>query len=362
MCFQASTTTQIYPSKFFNTDGATPVKHIFVNGVEVATVTGTGSSASVYSVNTDHLTGSNIVTDSGGGVVETEDYIPFGSIRFDEKTGSFSEQRKFAGHEFDVDTSLSYQDARYYDPTTGKWLSEDAFVISPKVDLTDPQQLNAYGYVRNNPINGIDPTGNNIFGYAGGFIQGVANSIASNAYQFLSNLNPFHAQNAYAPATETSYLPQTQISQTNISKDTANGTAAGLDFGDKLGQLIGVGTVFIAPDIAPEEVGALQGDNAYTMAGNHVFNLHPDRYPGLSAQDIAGIAKDTHVNADVSATIEGTHPNTGLPVNKQYYGNTNTKQVFINTNIGSPTVFPNSNPAAYINRQISRDLIKYGVK
>ena len=45
-------------------------------------------------------------------------------------------------------------------PNRGQWLSEDPLVITkPETFLLDPQQLNAYSYVGNNPINRIDPTG-----------------------------------------------------------------------------------------------------------------------------------------------------------------------------------------------------------
>lgn len=45
--------------------------------------------------------------------------------------------------------------ARYYEPTAGRFVSADAIVQSP----TDPQSLNRYAYVRNNPLNLVDPSG-----------------------------------------------------------------------------------------------------------------------------------------------------------------------------------------------------------
>ena len=45
--------------------------------------------------------------------------------------------------------------ARYYDPTLGRFLSADPLVQDPAT----PQFLNRYSYVRNNPINRTDPTG-----------------------------------------------------------------------------------------------------------------------------------------------------------------------------------------------------------
>jgi len=104
---------------------------------------------------------------------ELLDYLPFGTIRIDQKAGSYSDQRKFAGMEHDNDTGLSYANARYYDSNTGRFVSQDpAFLLigdkkkfEGKYDctlqshLTDPQNLNSYSYVNNNPLKYTDPDG-----------------------------------------------------------------------------------------------------------------------------------------------------------------------------------------------------------
>ncbi|MBC7252109.1 MAG: RHS repeat-associated core domain-containing protein [Anaerolineae bacterium] len=50
---------------------------------------------------------------------------------------------------------MYYLRARYYDPTTGRFLTRDPF---PGL-ITNPQTLNPYVYVANNPVNLIDPSG-----------------------------------------------------------------------------------------------------------------------------------------------------------------------------------------------------------
>jgi RHS repeat-associated protein len=164
-------TSTYYPSKFYNTDGTTAVKHIFANGMEIATVKGTGGSATLHYLHTDHLNGTNLVTDSSNNGEETLDYYPFGNSRFDFSVTSFNEQRKFAGSEYDPDTALNYMNARYYNPAVGRFTSQDpAFIATGDIRtqdqknqlaslLTDPQQLNSYSYSRNNPLINIDPNG-----------------------------------------------------------------------------------------------------------------------------------------------------------------------------------------------------------
>lgn len=190
-----NSTTTIYPSRFYNISRATSlqpatgskrsggklgnslvtasVKHIFVGGELVATVTGSGSGAAIHSVHTDHLTASNVITNMSGQIEEVTDYYPYGALRLDESLSGFSEQRKFAGHEYDVDTGLSYANARYYNPAIGRFISQDPVFLALGNDgqirrltgqqlqtvLADPQNLNAYAYARNNPIMNTDPDG-----------------------------------------------------------------------------------------------------------------------------------------------------------------------------------------------------------
>ena len=120
----------------------------------------TGTTTTPHYISTDHLTGSNVVTNSSGAQEELMDYYPFGAIRLDEKAGGFSEQRKFTGYEYDVDTGLNYAGARYQNPSLGRFISQDpVFWDFDESYLTDPQQWNSYSYARNNPLVYVDTTG-----------------------------------------------------------------------------------------------------------------------------------------------------------------------------------------------------------
>lgn len=63
----------------------------------------------------------------------------------------------FTGKERDSETGLDYFLARYMSPAQGRFTSPD----EPLIDQSpgDPQSWNLYGYVRNNPLRLIDPTG-----------------------------------------------------------------------------------------------------------------------------------------------------------------------------------------------------------
>lgn len=73
----------------------------------------------------------------------------------------------FAGQHFDSATGLIYMGGRYYDPQLGRFISPDSVVP----EQGDPQALNRYSYVRNNPVKYIDPSGH-CWGIASG-IRGL---------------------------------------------------------------------------------------------------------------------------------------------------------------------------------------------
>jgi RHS repeat-associated protein len=63
--------------------------------------------------------------------------------------------KKFTGQRFDG-TGLYYYNARYYDPTIGRFISPDTVIQS----FANPQCFNRYSYCLNNPLKYIDPSGN----------------------------------------------------------------------------------------------------------------------------------------------------------------------------------------------------------
>lgn len=100
----------------------------------------------------DSLGSTVAVTDSTGAVEQTYDYDIFGAIR---SAGSASGNRyTFTGQENDA-SELVYLRARYYDPATGRFIARDAF----PVDAKDTQTVHRYVYVKNNPTNYVDPSG-----------------------------------------------------------------------------------------------------------------------------------------------------------------------------------------------------------
>ncbi len=101
----------------------------------------------------DHLGTARILANSSGTVLDDSDFYPFGGERI--VTSSGGNNYKFTGKERDAESGLDNFGARYDSSSMGRFMSPDPLGGR----LIDPQTLNKYSYVRNNPVNLVDPTG-----------------------------------------------------------------------------------------------------------------------------------------------------------------------------------------------------------
>ncbi len=116
-------------------------------------------------------------TGATGAVTASSAYSAWGLPAAGNTTG---DRYTFTGYQFDQSSGLYFAGSRYYDPTTGRFLSED------------PQpSINAYPYAANNPVGNVDVRGEGLFDYAQTLLQaygnaecvaGVASAIATSAF------------------------------------------------------------------------------------------------------------------------------------------------------------------------------------
>ncbi len=71
------------------------------------------------------------------------------------RAGALPTDRQYTGQRWDADLGLYDYRARYYDPALGRFIQPDTVVPKPG----DPQSLNRYAYVLNNPLRYNDPSG-----------------------------------------------------------------------------------------------------------------------------------------------------------------------------------------------------------
>jgi RHS repeat-associated protein len=94
-----------------------------------------------------------LATDASGNMANQYDYSAYGVPIFERET--VANDISFHGARVDDESGLVYMNARYYDPTLAQFISSDSIVPN----VTDPQSLNRYAYVQNDPINYSDPSG-----------------------------------------------------------------------------------------------------------------------------------------------------------------------------------------------------------
>ncbi|KAF5613092.1 insecticidal toxin complex [Fusarium tjaetaba] len=124
---------------------------VHAEGLEIALVESTDNAPATPLVR--FQTGRNIETDDNGERVSYEEYSAFGSTTLMACGAEIEAPRRyrFASYERDVETGLSYCNARFYAPWLCRWISTD-----PLGPVDGP---NLYRYCRNDPINLDDPGG-----------------------------------------------------------------------------------------------------------------------------------------------------------------------------------------------------------
>jgi RHS repeat-associated protein len=110
-----------------------------------------GTSTVSY-LHSDHLGSASAATNSSGVLTSWQRFDPWGKVRASANT--MPTKQNFTGQYLD-DTGLLYYNARYYDPTTARFISADT--IAPGKE--NPQNRNRYAYTLNNPLKYTDPTG-----------------------------------------------------------------------------------------------------------------------------------------------------------------------------------------------------------
>ena len=88
-------------------------------------------------------------------VLATYYYDAWGEVVEENELTSVDNPYRYAGYVYDEETGLYYLNARFYDPSTARFMSADTY----PGDQSDPLSLNLYVYCSNNPVIYVDPTG-----------------------------------------------------------------------------------------------------------------------------------------------------------------------------------------------------------
>jgi RHS repeat-associated protein len=186
--------------------------------------------------------------------------LPF--VQVPEK--QISNVYEFTGKERDTETGLDYFGARYYGSNMDRWMSPDwssSPEAVPYATLSNPQSLNLYSYVGNNPMSTADADGHCCSDWADWVDSKV--QVARDYYAPTANDGP-------AASAAKTFFSGVAGDVTSGAADVlrlGNGTAAAIDSakqGDYAGAAIGLaqdggrvgGVILTVAGLAPEAKGA----------------------------------------------------------------------------------------------------------
>jgi RHS repeat-associated protein len=140
---------------------------MYVAGLHLGTyvLNSTVTDTIFYYNHADWLGTERARTNLSGTACETIQSLPFGDEQVINRTCGDVSPMHFTGKERDTESSLDNFGARYYASSMGRFMSPDWGGPMPTpdpvpwADLNDPQTLNLYSYVRNNPTSYADEDG-----------------------------------------------------------------------------------------------------------------------------------------------------------------------------------------------------------
>jgi RHS repeat-associated protein len=209
---------------------------------------------------------------------------------------------QFTGKERDTETGLDYFGARYYASNMGRWMSPDwssSPEAVPYATLSNPQSLNLYSYVGNNPMSTADADGHCCSDWADWIDSKV--QVARDFYTPSAN-------DSHAMAATKTFVGGFSGDVTSGAGDVfrlGNGTAAAIDNvkqgdylaaaanlsqdGCRVGQVILTGTAVaakVSPSVNAQEVSAKAGTNSVETSAGRVDLQGDAHYSKAAGKDI----------------------------------------------------------------------------
>jgi RHS repeat-associated protein len=133
-----------------NSSNGLVTRYILSDGLDQLIARISSSGAAAWFLN-DRLGSVRNFTDNSGSLIDTITYDGFGNITTESRSSNGG-RFKFTGREFDSETGFQFNRARYYDPKTGRWTSQDPLGF-------EAGDANIYRYAINSPTNHLDPKG-----------------------------------------------------------------------------------------------------------------------------------------------------------------------------------------------------------
>jgi RHS repeat-associated protein len=260
-------------------------EYVFFDGERVARKDFPGNTVSYYF--SDHLKTASVITDSAGTIKSDSDFYPWGGeLQF---LNNDLNHYKFGGHERDNETGLDYMLARYYSNPLGRFLTPDWSSIPvpvPYADLTNPQTLNQYAYVHNNPMSFGDPDGHidwPSWSDVGDFIRGVANAYGSD------NLAGVGRNDEGGTAYHAGQIIGDGTALIQGAAETLVGGAG--EVASTAADATGVGAIVGVPGNIASAGLIIHGSTTFVVAGQHLLKGDASKSSGSKGEDFTPSAK-----------------------------------------------------------------------
>jgi RHS repeat-associated protein len=169
------------------------------------------------------------LTNAAGGVTDSYEYDAFGNAL--QTSGSTPNNYLYRGEQYDPDLGLYYLRARYYNPTTGRFMSRDPY----DGNQADPRSLHKYLYAGGDPVNFVDPLGRELFGYAIQANKALATVGAVNAFSCIAGIGLTAVSSEFSLLTGVGIGSSTWGCITSVLYPTEGTFALGLKTGIDLG-------------------------------------------------------------------------------------------------------------------------------
>jgi RHS repeat-associated protein len=248
----------------------------------------------------DSLGTRRVQTDWQGWPEEQCQSLPYGDqlncadVAIPAPTADDANALHFTGKERDAESGNDYFGARYYASTMGRFLSPDWSKNPqgvPYADFTNPQSLNLYGYVLNNPLSHADPDGHEC-------------DACKQFYQALTDMISVKVSTTAGTHDEGSFL--------GLKVGISSGSSVSVTyhpFSDKEPEISSENKSTIEAKIGPGKVEADIPMQTPTT---------PDGKPTVSAgsdKPSVKVSSDGEISlAGVTATVEGKGPGGGVEV------------------------------------------------
>jgi RHS repeat-associated protein len=274
--------------------GTTTKEYVWMEGMLLAQIDGSGNIAYVHS---DQVENPQKITDPSRTLVWDREQEPFGET-YATPTNTTPTNHRFPGQYADAENTLSYNNMRDYDPSTGFYIEADPLGLAGG--------LNPYSYAIQNPTGAIDPSGMDVIvtDNHGSHIFNTSLAFA----QYVSNLPPHTIKNvtfvghAYISPSIQGIGNDKQTMEVIEADEDGNVILEGKGVTKQYRDLGSLLNDKFAADGTIDENGCHAGDDSH---GDSIAKATSRVVPGVP---VTGSAIETYrvLNTDVVVRLPGT--------------------------------------------------------